>query len=305
MTATAVVLLVISALTHAGWNLIGKRFHSTAASFLAASAIGVLILLPFPLLFGGVVRGLPPITWILVIIAGLCQAAYYISLAAAYRRGDMSLVYPLARSTPAILVAVFAVAIGRANDISPQAFTGIALIVIGGYLLPMRHFRDFSLRKYLNVALGFALCAAVGTAGYSLVDDGALREAWTTLGEGIPSWQVSAVYAFFEGIASAIWMAVYVLFVPRERRSFAQLIGSGGASMRGAALMGVGIYVTYTIVLASMAFVRDVSYVVAFRQLSIPLGVVMGAIILREKLHAPRIVGTLLMFAGLLLVGTG
>ena len=305
MTATAVILLVISALTHAGWNLLGKRYHSTAASFLAASALGVLVLIPFPLLFGNVIDGLPPVTWVLVIVTGMFQAVYYISLAAAYSKGDMSLIYPIARSTPAILVAVLAVTMGRADHISLQAFAGIALIVVGGYLLPMKHFKDFTLRKYLNVALGFALCAALGTAGYSLVDDAALREAWSTIGSDTPTWRISAVYAFLEGISSVLWMAMYVLFVPRERHNFAKLIGGGAASLRSAALMGAGIYVTYTIVLASMAFVRDVSYVVAFRQLSIPLGVMMGAIILKEKLHPTRIAGTLLMFAGLVLVGTG
>ncbi len=305
MTKTAVVLLVISALTHAGWNLIGKRFNSTAASFLVASAIGVIILLPFPLLFGHIARGFTPTTWFLVLLTGIFQSVYYISLAAAYQRGDMSLIYPLARSTPAIIVAIFAVAVGRAGSISPQAFAGIVLIVAGGYLLPMQHFRDFNLKKYLNAALGFALCAAVGTAGYSIVDDGALRGAWAAIGSETPAWQISAVYAFFEGMSSVIWMAAYVIFRPGERINFRQLFGNGGRSIRSSALMGVGIYVTYTIVLASMAFVRDVSYVVAFRQLSIPLGVAMGAIVLKEKLHATRIMGTLIMLAGLILVGTG
>lgn len=300
MSVTAAVLLIISAVTHAGWNLIGKRFHSTAASFLLASAIGVVILVPFPLIFTEVVSSFPPVVWLLLGLTGLFQAVYYISLAAAYRRGDMSLIYPLARSLPAIFVAIFAVIIGRADRISAQAFGGIFLIVAGGFFLPMKHFRDFAFRKYFNIAFALALLAALGTTGYSLADDGALRSAWAGIGEDTASWKVSAVYACFEGVSSVLWMAAYVLIHPGERQGFAGLKG-----VRSAALMGVGIYLTYTIVLVSMAFVDDVSYVVAFRQLSIPIGVVMGIIFLREKLYMPKAAGALIMFVGLVFVGTG
>ena len=53
MTVTAVLLLVFSAFTHAGWNLIGKRSRSNAGAFLIASGAGVVLLLPFVLLYGG------------------------------------------------------------------------------------------------------------------------------------------------------------------------------------------------------------------------------------------------------------
>lgn len=303
MTATAVILLVISAVIHAGWNLIGKRLHSSAASFMAASAIGVLVLLPFPIAFYHVVPAFPPRVWLLVAGTGLFQAIYYTSLAEAYRRGDMSIVYPVARSTPAVFVALVSLLLGRIDQISARALAGIVSIVAGGYLLPMQHFKDFSIRKYLSSALLFALFAAIGTAGYSLVDDTALRISWNVV--DAPTWQVSGVYAFFEGSASAVWMAVYVLLNRRERHNLRRLFTPGTGTIRSAALMGFSIYITYTIVLASMAFVRDVSYVVAFRQLSIPIGVLLGSAILKEKLYIPKIIGALLMFAGLVLVATG
>lgn len=305
MTLPAVLLLIVSAITHASWNLLGKRRHSTAASFLVASAIGLVILLPFPLIFGHIIGGFSSSVWFYIVLTGAFQAVYYISLAAAYRRGDMSLIYPLARSVPAIFVALFALFAGRGGEITAQALGGIGLIVAGGFFLPMKHFTDLSLRKYVNIAFGCVLIAALGTTGYSIVDDTALRLAWSDISNTVPTWQVSAVYAFFEGFSSVLWMIVYIALIPSKRKELGELIARNGASIRGAALMGVGIYATYSLVLVSMAFVREVSYVVAFRQLSIPIGVVFGIVFLKEKMYAPKLLGTLLMFAGLVLVGTG
>ena len=72
-----------------------------------------------------------------------------------------------------------------------------------------------------------------------------------------------------------------------------------------AAFMGFGIYLTYSLVLISMAFVTNVSYVVAFRQLSIPLGVVLSLWLLKEPVYVPKLVAVVVMFIGLILVGTG
>ena len=158
--------------------------------------------------------------------------------------------------------------------------------------------------------LVFATIAAVGTAGYSVVDDRALRIARIAATPGVAAWHVTAVYAFFECVTSVFWLGCYLLIRPTRRNTVRALLQnrSDGISSRGtndSALMGVGIYLTYTLVLVSLAFVNDVSYVVAFRQLSIPIGVVAAAAILRERLTAPRLFGTLLMFAGVVLVGIG
>ena len=60
---------------------------------------------------------------------------------------------------------------------------------------------------------------------------------------------------------------------------------------------------TYGLVLISMGYVTDVSYVVAFRQLSIPIGLLFGIFFLREMAWAPKITAVSLLFAGVVLVG--
>jgi len=53
----------------------------------------------------------------------------------------------------------------------------------------------------------------------------------------------------------------------------------------------------------SMNYVSNVSYVAAFRQLSIPLGAIFGMAFLKEPRHLPKIVGIAVIFVGLVLVG--
>ena len=71
-----------------------------------------------------------------------------------------------------------------------------------------------------------------------------------------------------------------------------------------AAITGIGIYLTYGLVLASMNYVTNVSYVAAFRQLSIPLGALFGMVLLNEPRYVPKLIGVVTIFIGLIIVGT-
>ena len=74
---------------------------------------------------------------------------------------------------------------------------------------------------------------------------------------------------------------------------------------RYAALTGMAIYLTYALVLISLAFVENVSYVVGFRQLSIPVGATLGLLVLKEPPHPPKLAGVTIMFIGLMLLAMG
>lgn len=302
MTLTAVLLLLVSAILHAGWNLIGKRNAPEAGTFLVASIVGVIFLAPFPVLYPEAIHAFSPEAWLLVIVAGFFQALYYTALAGAYRNGDMSIAYPIARSSPALVVMVVSLFLGRGDQVSRQCILGILLVVAGGFLLPMRRFDDFRLQNYLNLSCVLAITAAFGTAGYSLVDDEALRRLRQASGVTLASWQVTCVYAFFEAVTTVFWLTLLVAGRRRERAAFRTAASKGLVS---GITMGLAIHLTYLFVLISMAFVSDVSFVVAFRQVSIPLGVLMGVVFLKEPGYRPKFIGTALMFLGLVLVGTG
>jgi drug/metabolite transporter (DMT)-like permease len=70
-----------------------------------------------------------------------------------------------------------------------------------------------------------------------------------------------------------------------------------------AAMAGGAMTLTYALVLISMVFVDNVSYVVAFRQLSIPTTVLFGVYLLKEPAGLPKFIGSFTILCGIALVG--
>lgn len=303
MSFTAVVLVCASAFIHAGWNLAGKRRHPSAAFFLAASLSGAALLSPALFMDGGAaLRGVPARVWLLLAVTGAFMAMYYIALAGAYRAGDMSLAYPLARSSPAVLVTVVAAVVGRGHEITTQCLVGIGAVAIGCFLLPMRRFTEVRLSKYLNPTCALALLAAVGTAGYSVIDDEALRTLREALSGVAGTTRATLLYACLESLTAAVWL---VLFIAGSRVERTRLRGVLRVDLGHAVPAGFAISIAYALALIALAYARNVSYVVALRQLSVVLGAVFAIVILKEPPYRPKLVGVALAFAGLALVATG
>jgi len=301
MTLIAAVLLLVSTWLHAGWNLLSKQRQPTAAFFLAANTIGCLGLALALVLYPQTLGAFTPTLWGLVGLTGFFQAVYYIALAGAYRSGDLSVAYPLARSFAVVVVPIVAHILGQGKALGGQLLLGMAVVAVGCLLVPLRGWREWRWQDYWRVATLFALLAGSATAGYSIVDDVALRQLRAMPAVSPSPLAGTLVYALFEGLSASLWLALYVATRKPERAGLRQVL----ANVRQAALTGVGIFLAYTLVLIAMAFVRNISYVVAFRQLGILWGALLGVVVLREPRTGPKLVGVLVLIAGLVLVGTG
>lgn len=302
MTLTAIILILISAFTHVGWNLLCKREHPSSAFFLLVNTLGTLCLIPALILFGSAISTFPTSVWLLLIATGIFQTIYILGLANAYQRGDLSILYPIARYSPVIVVIIVTLFFDRADQVSAQCIWGIALVAVGMFILPMKHLSDFHIDNYLNASVLFALMAAFASAGYSIIDDEALRFLRDTPALPIAGWQATILYAFFEGLITSLWLGIWVLFQKRGRILMWEILKTRASR---ALLAGAGMAVAYTLVLISLAFVSNVSYVVTFRQISIPLGTVFGILLLKEPGYTPKYLGVAIIFTGLVLVGTG
>ena len=302
MSLTAAILLLISAITHAGWNYISKKEHPTAAFFLVANTIGVICVLPVLLYYGNQIPLIPKSVWIFITMSGFFLAAYMAALAGAYRAGDISIAYPLARSLPVIFVFLITLIFGKGNPLEAWVIIGIILVVAGCMILPLRVLNEFRFSNYKNLCCLLAVLAAVGIAGYTVIDDTALRNLREIPGKPWDPVDATLVYMVLEGISCSIWQFIIVAFDSRERKSLIEVL----RDFKGAATVtGIGIYLTYGLVLASMNYVTNVSYVAAFRQLSIPLGSLLGMVLLNEPRYVPKIIGVVTIFLGLILVGAG
>lgn len=243
------------------------------------------------------VSAIPTQVWLLLAVTGLFQAIYYCGLAGAYRSGHLSVAYPLARSAPVIFVAVVSVLLGRQGELTTVAIIGMALVAAGSLALPVGRISDWKVRDYIHPASLFALVAAVGTTGYSMVDDAALRLLRSSADAHGGRIILTLVYAFFEGLSATLWMGLIVLLGRRHQDG-----KRPPNRFASAALAGVGITFAYALVLLAMTFAKNVSYIVAFRQLSIPIGAALGMTVLREPRNTMKLIGISVMLVGLVLV---
>jgi len=167
------VLVAGSAVLHVAWNVLLK----TAGEPLRAATVGMstaaLVIVPAAMV-GWLVIGRPAVpseAIVLGVASGVLEAAYFVFLAAAYRRGDLSVVYPIARGTaPLLAVAVGIFILGE--RLGPEGFLGVAFLLVGLLMLqrPWRFFRRTAGGDGWDPAVGFALLTGVMIASYSAVD---------------------------------------------------------------------------------------------------------------------------------------
>jgi drug/metabolite transporter (DMT)-like permease len=304
MTLTAAILIIISAFMHAAWNLIGKRQQASLAFFSLTTIAVTLFTAPLLVIYRQTIPAVPLSVWLLLLATGIAQAVYFWGLTNAYRQGDISLVYPLARSIPILMVVAISFALGKGDAISLLGLVGMSLIVIGCVILPLPDFQQLQLRHYVKYTYLMVLVTAVGTTGYTLIDDEALRQLRQTAAIALTDTQITLLFIPLQVLSTAIMMTLTALLIKQERLQFKPLL-TRPKLLISAALTGFIIMSTYGLVLASMAHVANVSYVAAFRQLSIPIGAFFGITLLKEPRPTPKLLGILIISSGLILVGFG
>lgn len=299
MPLLAVLLVAVSALLHASWNLICKSRHPSAAFFLVSTASSILVSLPVTIYYLPQLGRLPGVVWVFLIATGVVQALYYASLGNAYRLCEISVAYPLAKSIPVLLVPAATITLGLGAKLGGCALFSMVLVCVGCMILPMLSFRSFSPRSYFRRGFIFIIGAALATAAYTIIDSEALRAFRAANVAGyLPT---ALIYIVWENILIEMFLLPLVLFRRRERRTLWMLWLRGG--MRYPALSGVICSSSYLLVLLAMMLADNVSYIAAFRQLSIPLGAILGIILFKERSSMPKIAGIMLIFVGLLIMG--
>jgi len=304
MSWTAAVLIITSAFLHAFWNLISKRRSPTISFFLIAAISATIIASPMLFLHWQVLPLVPLSVWGLIAATGIAQTVYFSGLAGAYRHGDMSLAYPLARALPVLAVAVISLWLGSSGDIGQLGLFGMLLITIGCLILPLPHFRHLKLGDYMNTVYLMAAVAAVGTTAYTLIDDAVLRQLRSIPDISLSNTQITLLFMALQTLTTSLLLGIVAWTSASERKRLVEVTSSRKLLITGM-LTGVVIMAAYGLVLASMAYVRNVSYVIAFRQLSIPIGAVLGLTLQNEARYKPKIVGIAIIFIGLILVGVG
>ncbi|CDT62604.1 putative Phosphonate utilization associated transmembrane protein [Vibrio coralliirubri] len=297
MEFSAIVIVIISALLHAGWNVLGKSNQGSGSSFFLASGFAAAAILTPYLIWYVYSVGFTNITllfWQLLLLSGICQIIYLIGLGIAYKQADIGVIYPMARALPVLMVGLGTVLIGY--ELSINQWLGFALITLGCLFVPLKQFSELRLKAYLNLGVLWALIAAIGTTGYSIIDKEALLLLEPLSTPSITNKHTAIFYLGIQFWAIVLPLSLWLL-VSNQRIEF----HNAWLLRKRATLAGIMMASTYGLVLFAMTMTENVSLVVALRQVSIIFGVVMGIYFLKEKWHATRGVGVSLIIAGLVI----
>jgi drug/metabolite transporter (DMT)-like permease len=277
-------ILLVAAVFHSTWNTIVKKSQDKQVfNWMALMACSVIFFVPFCLIYEKVsLQG-----WILMILSGSCEACYFLLLASAYKYGDLSLVYPLSRGLSPVIVALIAT-IFLGEIVTIQGTIGILAIVAGIYTI---HIRNLSFNGLLEPftylkepASKFAILTGVTTGLYSNLDKAAL----VYVGSGM------LLYVKF--LTSALLILPFML--TRKRDS---IKAEWKANKVNVVIVAVLLSSAYFLVLVAMSQCQ-VSYTSAVREVSIVFGSLIGTIYLKEKFAEKKILGTVFIFIGIMLI---
>jgi uncharacterized membrane protein len=165
-------LVAAAAVLHVTWNVVIKTAGDPLRASTVAMIASALVLVPAAGV-GWLAIGrpsVPPEAFGLGILSGVLEALYFALLSAAYRRGDLSLVYPIARGT-APLLAVAAGVLILGERLGALGAVGVVLLLVGLVALqrPWRLLRPAAERGDSGAAV-FAVLTGVSIAAYSAVD---------------------------------------------------------------------------------------------------------------------------------------
>lgn len=288
MSPLAIGLILISACTHAGWNLLARQQRSEMAFFVRMLTIIIIAGFLPVMISESMTRSLSAKAWLCLSGSGLCGGLYLYSLATAYNSADFTIVYPAARALPVLLIGLGDVLRGR--FLTLPGWLGLTLVVAGCFLTPHHSFREFSIRRYFHRSVLWILLAALGTVGYSLLDKVASEVVLTG-----PATAGRYCYVFFLFSGVVLMLLRWITISSGCENS--------SVGWQGPVIGAICFFGSYWLVLWAYQLGRHASYVVAFRQFSIVIGVVIAFVIYKERGVGVRILATVLITIGLVLVG--
>jgi drug/metabolite transporter (DMT)-like permease len=279
MTTTVFLVVLVAAVLHAAWNALikhgGDPVFRLAVTTLTGSAMAAP-LLPF--------LAVPPAAawpWLLGSVA--THIGYYVALALAYRAGDLSVAYPVARgvapplvSLGGLLVAGERLSAAGAVAVALICAGILALVLLGGVERERRH------------SLVPALACGTTIAAYTICDGQGVRATAQAL--DYIAW-LFFVDGFVFGLA-VLWL---------RRRRLRRDMASG---LRPAVLGGVLSVLAYGLVIWAMQ-TTPMGLVSALRETSVVLAAAIGTRLLGEPFGRRRIAAAALVAGGIVALRWG
>ena len=284
MTYGNLLLILGSACMHVIVH-VGLKKASDRTAFVWWMLVWAMVLFsPILVVFGG---PLSPAAIGIMLLSSVFEAAYFLAIARAYRGADLSVIYPLARGTAPALLLIWSALILR-EPISAGGVAGVITIAAGLYVInlprlgawrePLRSLRQNGPRWALLAGLSTSLYTAIDKVGITFVPP--LLYTYVALG------------------ITTLWVTPFTL----REVGWSGLLRELRASRLGTVLAGLMTLSAYGIVLLAMQFGTPASYAGAVREFSVVLGAAYGVFVLKESRSPMRIVGSLMVAAGVAMI---
>ncbi len=284
-------LVLLSGLLHASWNAATKGSQTPTAFLLAMEAVSLVLFVPM-LVLGFDLREVPRAVWELVMVSAVIHGFYAYWLTRAYAHTQLSIAYPIVRSTPAFVPFVAVPLFGE--SISLLGGLGIALVVLSLWAVTTDGRIDTATLRSRGALLAYLTLAT--TVGYSLVD----KEAMRILGEAPWSSPLPRSIVYMT-LMYVFYLPCFVILARRSVRAsdVVQVLRERTLSVSAAALIA---FTSYVLVLHTMQ-TAPVSYITAVRQSSVLFALAIAVFALRERPGRLRLLSGLANVAGVALIG--
>lgn len=285
MNPDALILVVAGAALHALWNLFAKKASGGLPFVWLFGLVSLAVSLPFGWSsWNANTQQLTLQAWAAIAASALVHVVYSLVLQKGYRASDFSIVYPLARGTGPLFAVIGAIVVlGEAPSV--LGWLGILAILLGILLISGTTRAVFFPAPAARAGMLWGTLTGISIAAYTVIDGCAIK----ALG-------IAPVLYYFLGLVLRT-----ILLAPQALINLQALRAQWRLNSRYIVAVGILSPLAYTLVLFAMTM-APLSYVAPLRELSMLLGVLLGARLLREAFSPSRVIGTVCMVAGVVML---
>ena len=288
MELMVIILVLCSAALHPLRDLLIKNQSFPEAAYLGVTGSWV-IFAALQVVLSGQSFTLPNEIWHLVVSSVVGLFIYYLCVMLTMKAGDLSVYYPIIRSTPLAIVVISYLFLQQYY--TPLTLVGIGVTLVGAVMIQYRRGGGMLQRPKLILT---ATLAMAGSAIYNLADSVAMQSV-------APAPFLFWVYT----VLTLALAAFFSLTRPKNRSVILQLFGCWRSMSLQVFFAGALSYISYMLILFAFQAGGEVAAVSAMRQASIPISVLLGALVLKEKSGLVRLAWSFLLAGGVVTVMLG
>ena len=277
MTISSIYILVFfAALLHALWNIIIKSLNNSLVGIAVKVFFQSIIFFPI-IFFVDLPQG---ITWFYLLCSSILHSLYFILLGSMYNRGDMTVIYPVARGCAPAFVTLWSL-IFLKDSIPLTGIIGILTVSFGLILLSLENFKIKMNTKIIKISLFIAFVISV----YTFTD-----------GAGVRSVDAAATYIVWNFFLGG-WISIGYVYLKNKRELFELRF----KDLIFILLATIISFSAYAIIIWSMKQV-PIGFVASMRESSIIFASLIGYLFLKEKIGYIRLISGFVFFLGIYLI---